>query len=371
MKVKTSHLMPGYVLQKDIIGKSNRPIALKGTELTEHQIQMIRKFLIDTVEIDEPLSGNKPSKKVKEQTEEKKAVDNIRSASIQDKENGYKYFLKVYKNVVNVFKEQFLQWQQSMPISIPDLRNAIIPLLEELENIDANVIFSLHHYARSDEYIFHHSVATSLISAFIAKEMGYRRGEWIQVGLAGVLCDCGMAKMDTDVIQKQGSLTSEEFKNIKKHPQTSYAMIKDLPSLTSGVQLAVLQHHERGNGEGYPLGMTLNKVHPYARIIAVADSYHAMATTTCYRKARNLVNVIEELHISTIRLYDLDVVNTFLNIFSNWLEHSKVVLNNGITGEIVFVNKQEPTRPIVKSNDSDDIFSLEQLPELYIDKIIG
>ncbi|MFS0749707.1 HD-GYP domain-containing protein [Oceanobacillus sp. 1P07AA] len=370
MKMKTSHLMPGYVLQKDIIGKSNRPIALKGTELTEHQIQMIRKFLVDTVEIDEPLSGNKPSKKVKKETEEEKeAVVNIRSTSLQDK--GNEHFLKEYKKAVNAFKGQFQQWQQSMPISIPDLRDAIIPLLEQLDNLDAHVIFSLHKYARSEEYIFHHSVATSLISAFIAKEMGYRRGEWIQVGLAGALCDCGMAKLDTDVIEKQGPLTSEEFKNIKKHPQTSYVMIKDLPSLTSGVQLAVLQHHERGNGEGYPLGMTLNKVHPYARIIAVADSYHAMATTTCYRKARNIVNVIEELHVSTIRLYDSDVVNTFMNIFSNWLEHSQVILNNGIPGEVVFVNKNEPTRPIVKSNESDDIFSLEQLPELYIDKIIG
>ncbi|MFD1337413.1 HD-GYP domain-containing protein [Oceanobacillus iheyensis] len=368
MKMKTSHLMPGYVLQKDIIGKSNRPIALKGTELTENDIQIIQKFLIDTVDIDTLVTDNKPSNKVNEHSKEE-AVDNIHSHSVQEKKNGF--FLKEYRKAVSAYKDQFLKWQQSMPVSIPDLRNAIIPLLEQLEQLDANVIFSLHQFARTEEYIFHHSVATSLISAFIAKEMGYRRGEWIQVGLAGVLCDCGMAKLDIDVIQKQGPLTSKEFKNIKKHPQTSYVMIKDLPSLTSGVQLAVLQHHERGNGEGYPLGMTLNKVHPYARIIAVADSYHAMATTTCYRKARNIVNVIEELHVSTIRLYDPDVVNTFMNIFSNWLENSKVVLNNGVEGEIVFVNKHEPTRPIVKSNNSNDIFSLEQLPELYIDKILG
>ena len=81
-----------------------------------------------------------------------------------------------------------------------------------------------------------------------------------------------MAKLNPAILQKS-KIASEDIKEIKMHPSENYKMIKDISSLTKDAKIAILQHHERLDGSGYPFKEKGAKIHHYAKIIAIADVY--------------------------------------------------------------------------------------------------
>src|SRR5690625_899061 len=190
MLVKTSQLVSGCILTKDVIGKTNRPLIYKKTVLTEELIEILRKFLIPTVRVAKNLENGEVFKPV---TVQGKQIKQQRS------------FIEHYLEVVQKYKKLFDHWQHNMHIHMPYVRKLIIPLLERIDGIGIDV-FRLHHYSSKEDYFFHHSISVAIISAFLAKKLGYEKGEWLQVGLAGFLSDCGMAKMSMPIINKFHSL---------------------------------------------------------------------------------------------------------------------------------------------------------------------
>ena len=90
--------------------------------------------------------------------------------------------------------------------------------------------------------------------------MGFPRGQTLQLGLAGTLADCGMAKIDRSITEKTAFLTKSEFNEVKKHTIYSYQMVQDTPLLRQEMKLAIFQHHERLDGSGYPRGGKMEEV---------------------------------------------------------------------------------------------------------------
>jgi len=364
MRVKPSQLIPGCILQKEVTGKSNRAIIPKDTVLEEKHITILHKFLVESVEVGSRMADGKafiPAEVLDNQLEQ--------PALFTDEEE--LPFQEHYVNVTKAYKKEFEKWKNSMPVDISRVRKLIIPLLEKIAYVNDKEIFSLNNHTKKEDYIYHHSVAVALISAYIGKKMGYSKGEWLQIGLAGLLSDCGMARMDMDIMLRTGPLTVAEWKDIKHHPTYSYRMIEKLPTITPGVKLAVLQHHERMDGSGYPLGIRDNKLHPYAKIIAVADTYHAMVSDRLYQSRISPFKIIEEIHKEQYLRFDGKVVTCLIHAFSNLIKGLKVILSNQERGEIVFVIPDKPTRPMVRMEEDGKIISLEQHPELFITAFAG
>ena len=119
--------------------------------------------------------------------------------------------------------------------------------------------------------------------------------DWFQIGLAGVLADSGMSRLNPNWLIKGTELTIQEFKEMKKHPTYSYQLVENITALTKAAKLAILQHHERLDGSGYPLGVKADKIHPYAKIIAIVDTYHAMTSERAYKPKKSPFKVMEEM----------------------------------------------------------------------------
>ncbi|SFD71584.1 HD-GYP domain, c-di-GMP phosphodiesterase class II (or its inactivated variant) [Lentibacillus persicus] len=246
MRIDVFQLVPGCVLLNDIIGKTNKVIIPKNTILTEEHITVIHKFLVKTIDVSEKLAdGTLFQPDINRHPEENPTMESALPES-------FKY---QYRKTVLVYEKLFKNWQNGAPFDIAHVRQLFIPLLEMTENMSQSV-FTL--YQQSEKDIFHRSVSLGVLSAFLARQMGYRKGEWVQAGLAGALCDCGLSKLD---------------EGAENHPVYSYRMIEKAPVLTAAVKLAVLQHHERLDGSGYPLGLTGEKIHNFSRIAALCDEY--------------------------------------------------------------------------------------------------
>lgn len=367
MRVQTSKLIEGSVLLKDVQGKSGHPIIKENTVLTEEHITILQKFLIEAVEVSSKLTDNQKYESMQQKQKEEKPKHSKMKAYPKEVETNS--FGKHYVQVVSKFKDEFKQWNSGIPIDISKIRQLIIPLLERMNTLDLEV-FTLHRYVKAEEYIYHHSVAVSLMSAFLGKQLGYEKGECIQIGLAGLLCDAGMTRVDSDIITKGALLTDKQQEDINNHPTYSSRMIEDLPAITQAVKLAVLQHHERMDGSGYPLGISKDEINPYARILAVSDMYHAMTSESLYKKKHNLFKVIEKLNNQKFSKLDPLVIRKFIKSFTLHSLGKDVRLSNDVTGEIVFIEDDYPTKPLVKLHTTEEIISLQNHPSLFIEDFI-
>ncbi len=145
-----------------------------------------------------------------------------------------------------------------------------------------------------DKYTNGHSGRVAAYSRDIAKRAGYSEREQNEIYLMGLLHDVGKIGVPDSVINKPGTLTEEEFEEIRKHPVIGARIlgnIRDMPSLSQGARW----HHERYDGNGYPDGLRGKDIPERARIIAVADAYDAMTSNRSYRRRMEQEQVRREL----------------------------------------------------------------------------
>jgi HD-GYP domain-containing protein (c-di-GMP phosphodiesterase class II) len=354
MRVHPNQLVPGCVVLKDVMGKSINPIIPRGTVLNPIHIKVLHYFLIDEVEVRPTLSNGERFEPSKDKENESYAINP---------------FIKQYKDSLNNTKNLFEAWKNRVPVDIVKVRSLLLPLLGQLEAYP-EVIFSLHIYGEKDDYLYHHALTTSLLSGLIAKKLNISAGERIQVALAAFLSNIGMLFIDDALMKKEGNLTKEEYAKIQKHPVLSYRLVEKISMLKYETKIAILQHHERIDGSGYPFGLPGSKIHIYAKIIAVCDMYIAMTSDRFHKSKQSPFKVIEEMLNVQFGKLDLDVVKALVSILTSFSIGTKVILSNGQVGEIVFIDDKNPTRPIVKINGEESILSLMDHPNMYISQVL-
>lgn len=158
-----------------------------------------------------------------------------------------------------------------------------------------------------------HSSRVSIFAVAIAREMGLSKEEIRIIERAGYLHDIGKIGINELIWFKPGSLTEEEWAEVKKHPEIGKKII-ELSMMLHMEQPVVRHHHERFDGKGYPDGLSDKKIPLAARILAVADAYDAMTSSRPYREAMQPLEAIEELKRCNGTQFDPEVVNAFLKV---------------------------------------------------------
>lgn len=362
MRVSTNDLVAGCILSEDIFRLSNRPIIEKNTILTDELIEILHLFLIPTVEVERTLVVGTPFNAKEVAANEKKEKVQVYSQSKND-------FITLFLQAAKEYKKEFQMWQSGMPIDISKIRTIILPLLE-ITKRNSSEIFSLHHLSNNEEYNDQHAVAVGLLCGYIAGRLNYSNGEVVQSALAGILADCGMAKVNPRILTKKSALTPSEFEEVTNHPKFSYQMVQHESLLKEGAKVAIIQHHERLDGSGYPFGLTNNKMHPLAKIIGVADTYHAMTSERLYRKKQSPFKVLELMRQDYFGKYDIAALKALSTGIMNFTIGSKIRLSNGELGEVFFISEKSPTRPLIKIENTEDILNLEENRHLFIEEII-
>jgi response regulator RpfG family c-di-GMP phosphodiesterase len=134
-----------------------------------------------------------------------------------------------------------------------------------------------------DNYTKGHSEAVGRIVSGMLAHAGAGQIEIETVTIGGRLHDIGKIGVRDEILLKPGRLTNQEFDHIKKHPVIGANIIKSIPSFADVIPI-VLSHHERIDGKGYPQGLKGDDIHLWARMTAVADTYHSLTSDRPYRK---------------------------------------------------------------------------------------
>ena len=165
-----------------------------------------------------------------------------------------------------------------------------------------------------DPYTAGHQQRVSDLARAIASEMGLGQDSVNGIRMAGIVHDIGKISIPSEILSKPGRLHSAEFELIKIHPIIGFDILSSV-DFPWPVAAAVLQHHERENGSGYPYGITGTHILPEAKILAVADVVEALATHRPYRASIGIDQALEEVEMKVGSLYDGDVVEACLNLF--------------------------------------------------------
>jgi putative nucleotidyltransferase with HDIG domain len=145
-----------------------------------------------------------------------------------------------------------------------------------------------------DRYTRGHSERVGRASALIARELGMDDERTEALRFAGILHDIGKLGVPTRLLRKDGPLTPEERRVIQLHPEYGHEMVRGIGFLGEA-RSAILHHHERLDGSGYPCGLSGEQIPEFARIVAVADAFDAMTSTRSYRRARPVPTAVAEL----------------------------------------------------------------------------
>ena len=132
--------------------------------------------------------------------------------------------------------------------------------------------------------------------------------------MAGYIHDIGKIYVPAEILSKPGKISEIEFSLIKTHPKVGYDILKTI-EFPWPIDKIVLQHHERMDGSGYPLGISGRKILMESRILCVADIVEAMSSHRPYRPAQSIEKALEEIRKNKGTLYDPRVVDACINVF--------------------------------------------------------
>lgn len=156
-----------------------------------------------------------------------------------------------------------------------------------------------------------HSRRVSSLCAFLAQQLNLPEREVNRMRVAGLMHDIGKIGVEEAILNKPASLTSDEWEVMKRHPEIGYRILS-ASSEFNDLSLAILEHHERWDGKGYPRGLKGEQISKQARIIMIADSFDAMTSERSYKKSMSKDEAIEEIKNCSGTHYDPAIVEVFL-----------------------------------------------------------
>lgn len=242
MEIEVSRLVPGMVLQEDVLGKSGKTIVPKNTKLTATHIEFMKGFAIDEVSIPSSLFDI---------AREESSMGNV---EVSEQMN----------EVITRYKEIFATWKNSVPINMYEIRRVFMAFFEEVMEDSFNDLYDALQYGPEEDKMYREHILSAIIAIQIANEMYKDKRDWLQVGFGAVLSHSGKSKLN--VIDPQ-------HEDYTLYPLYSYRMVESITTLNKQAKVAVLQHQERIDGSGYPTQAIGDKIHPFAQIIGLSQLY--------------------------------------------------------------------------------------------------
>lgn len=321
----------GYEIAEDVFNSGGSLIITKNTILNESIRQKLVAFKVDRIAACEQI----------------KTINTVNNS----KEN------------ITMFKRNYQKSVNSVKVIINDLAagrgldnekiNEISSLLYDNMYSNFAITECLNKIKIADEYTYSHCINVSLYSILMGKWLELPESEIKLLMLAGILHDVGKAKIPNDILNKKGPLTQEEFEVIKMHPLFGFEIIKDNTGINKKVKEAVLMHHEKENGTGYPFGIKSVSISSFAKIISIADAFDALTSERVYKKRQTPFDTFREFErIVGEGHYDPSILLKFIHNISQYYVGSRVMMSTGKFGEIVYVPPHNISNPVVRVDGS-------------------
>lgn len=260
---------------------------------------------------------------------------------------------RAYLDMFVVGKSIFENLEKGNPINIELATETVDVVVEQIMD-SSNIILQLAAVHLVDDYTLSHMINVALYSGALAKCLGYSVQDIKDICFAGLLHDVGKAKIPKDILRKPDKLTPEELLIAKKHAEQGYQILCQEELVSERVRQVALQHHERGDGSGYPYGLHHREIGIFSQLIAIADVYDAMTSDRCY-KERILPHESAEILLAdcSMNKLNIELVKAFLKYIILYPIGTRVILNDGRYAQVTRIHADFPLRPVLAVMDDD------------------
>jgi HD-GYP domain-containing protein (c-di-GMP phosphodiesterase class II) len=244
-----------------------------------------------------------------------------------------------------------------------------------------NELLSLALAVTKDPNLATHCVNCAIIALRIGRNLQIQAGDLPLLGIASLLLDLGMTKVDSRIYNKRGELTPSERNEVMNHVQYGLELVekaikKDFPQECAYITTGILQHHERQEGQGYPHKLTGDKISRQGKIIGLADTFEAMCHARFHRIRQTTYHALQEVVGMKKTYFDPIILRALVNELTFFPIGCYVRLNTDEIGVVIDTSTVHSMRPKVKIlTDAEGVpldihktVDLVQAPFLYVVK---
>lgn len=345
IRVGLENLKQGMRVADDVYALNGTLIALKNSIVDKRMMSLFSKYCIEFVNI------------------QRDSVSENRAGHIATRQFR-ESFQKIHTDMKNTFDEVITMDEE---INVEKTTQQLEELIREAGS-GFDLLNMLLDMGEESDCTYQHSIQVSMLSRVLGKWLDFPEEDIALLGVAGLFHDIGKCKIDAELLNKEERLSEEEYTIVRQHAILGYKIVKD-KDIDVRIKQAVLSHHERCDGSGYPLGIKADGIGQFARIVAIADVYAAMTAIRPYReRSYSPFEVIHYMEQEGFGKFDSEYLICFMSHILNSYIHRKVRLNNGVEGEIIFVNKSNLSKPLLKIPSGYLDLSLN--PELTIVRML-
>jgi putative nucleotidyltransferase with HDIG domain len=357
--VSVNKLEPGMVVSENIYTLDDRLVLPKGTILDDKDIERIKAYSLYNIFVEEARKEVIPKPEI-----------NFENMSYAERLRTTEEFVRFKEHIeenAEKLEESFrLIASDKIPLDVDKLTEPVYHLFVEAGGT-SGVFDMLHNLRDNSDAVYMHSLNVSLISNTLATWMRLPQEKIQMATVGGLLHDIGKMLIPQELLNKKDVLTEYEQRAMNEHVVKGYNLVRD-KQIDSHIKNCILMHHEMRDGTGYPLHLRGEKIDEIASIVTIANEYDTLTSKRTYREAYCPFTVIEQFENEGLQKYNSDAIMTFLSNIVNTFIANRVKLNNGQVGDIVFVNPEHLSRPMVKCGN--DFIDLAQNKSLSIAAVI-
>lgn len=347
--VPASCLREGMKVAKTLYGKNNEKLLVSGIVLNHKYIDSIQRMKYPGLYIDDDLSRDI------------EIINVINEELRMETVNGIKKIFTIIKN------------HKDPGAKTDSIKNMVESIVDELL-ANKNMMVNMIDLKCFDNYTYLHSVNVAVLSIVTGIAMGLDRMTLSRLGLSAILHDIGKVFINKKILNKPGSLTEDEFEEMKMHSMLGYNYAKEKFRLPIASYAGIIDHHEKFDGSGYPNAKNGKCISLFGRIISLADIYDALSSERPYRKAMSPSEAIEFVMGNFETHFDPLIAGVFIRKVAPYPVGTTIRLSNGYTAIVVENFESVCLRPrvrVIRIDDKDVVpFELNMMTDFSILNIV-
>jgi HD-GYP domain-containing protein (c-di-GMP phosphodiesterase class II) len=252
-----------------------------------------------------------------------------------------------YRNAQNYIDDLLAKVALGEQLPLKEARIVIRKCVRSIDN-NPNAMFWLTRIRHRDAYTAEHCVRVGILAITFGRFIGFSDEQLETIGLCGMLHDVGKMRVPSEVLNKPGALTVDEWKVMRGHPELGHSLLSSDHQLEPDVLTSTLSHHERLDGKGYPHGLDGSAITQFTRIVSIIDAYDAMTSDRVYRKGMPTSDALAILYKNRGEQFDDVLVEAFIRMIGIYPPGSLVELNTGEVAVVLATSPRKKLHPLVE-----------------------